>query len=57
MTGFRPDLRKIDVPVLVVQGDAGQAVPFEKTRQACAGLCQRCPARHRQRKAALDPVD
>ena len=30
-TGFRADLRKIDVPVLVVQGDAEQAVPFEKT--------------------------
>ena len=30
-TDFRADLRKIDVPVLVVQGDADQAVPFEKT--------------------------
>ena len=30
-TDFRADLRKIGVPVLVVQGDADQAVPFEKT--------------------------
>jgi pimeloyl-ACP methyl ester carboxylesterase len=30
-TDFRADLRKIDVPLLVVQGDADQAVPFEKT--------------------------
>src|ERR1700683_1579343 len=30
-TDFRADLRKIDVPMLVVQGDAAQAVPFEKT--------------------------
>ena len=30
-TDFRADLRKIDVPMLVVQGDADQAVPFEKT--------------------------
>jgi non-heme chloroperoxidase len=30
-TDFRADLRKIDVPVLEVQGDADQAVPFEKT--------------------------
>jgi len=30
-TDFRADLRKIDVPMLVVQGDADQAVPLEKT--------------------------
>jgi predicted dienelactone hydrolase len=30
-TDFRADLRKIDVPVLVAQGDADQAVPFENT--------------------------
>jgi len=30
-TDLRAGLRKIDVPVLVVQGDADQAVPFEKT--------------------------
>jgi non-heme chloroperoxidase len=30
-TDFGADLRKIDVPVLVLQGDADQAVPFEKT--------------------------
>jgi non-heme chloroperoxidase len=32
-TDFCADLAKIDVPVLVVQGDADQAVPFEKTGQ------------------------
>jgi pimeloyl-ACP methyl ester carboxylesterase len=31
VTDFRADLRRIDVPLLVVQGDADQALPFEKT--------------------------
>jgi non-heme chloroperoxidase len=31
VTDFRADLPKIDVPLLVVQGDADQALPFEKT--------------------------
>ena len=30
-TDLRAGLRKIDVPVLVVPGDADQAVPFERT--------------------------
>ena len=30
-TDFRADLRKVDVPLLVVQGDADQVLPFEKT--------------------------
>ncbi len=30
-TDFRADLAKIDVPILVIQGDADQALPFDKT--------------------------
>lgn len=30
-TDFRSDLAKIDVPILVVQGDADQALPIDKT--------------------------
>jgi non-heme chloroperoxidase len=30
-TDFREDLQKIDVPLLVIQGDADQVLPFEKT--------------------------
>jgi non-heme chloroperoxidase len=30
-TDFRQDLPKIDVPILVVQGEADQVLPFEKT--------------------------
>jgi non-heme chloroperoxidase len=30
-TDFRADLPKLDVPILVVQGDADQVLPFEKT--------------------------
>ncbi|HEY6501908.1 MAG TPA: alpha/beta hydrolase [Streptosporangiaceae bacterium] len=37
-TDFRADLRKIDVPVLVVQGDADQAAPFEKTGKRVPAL-------------------
>src|SRR6202050_4993779 len=37
-TDFRADLPDIDVPVLVVQGDADQVLPLEKTRQALPAL-------------------
>ena len=37
-TDFRDDLPKIDVPVLVVQGDADQVLPLEKTGQRLPGL-------------------
>ena len=30
-TDFRDDLPKIDVPVLVIQGDADQVLPLDKT--------------------------
>jgi non-heme chloroperoxidase len=39
-TDFRADLRKIDVPLLVVQGDADQVLPFEKTGKRVGGLNQ-----------------
>jgi pimeloyl-ACP methyl ester carboxylesterase len=37
-TDFRQDLGKIDVPVLVVQGDADRILPFEKTGKRLPGL-------------------
>jgi pimeloyl-ACP methyl ester carboxylesterase len=37
-TDFRDDLPKIDVPMLVVQGDADQVLPFDKTGQRLPGL-------------------
>jgi non-heme chloroperoxidase len=37
-TDFRDDLPKIDVPVLVVQGDADQVLPLDKTGARLPGL-------------------
>jgi non-heme chloroperoxidase len=37
-TDFRQDLPKIDVPVLVVQGDADRILPLEKTGKRLPGL-------------------
>src|SRR3984957_5631243 len=37
-TDFRDDLPKIDVPVLVIQGDADQVLPLEETGQRLPGL-------------------
>jgi non-heme chloroperoxidase len=37
-TDFRDDLPEIDVPVLVVQGDADQVLPLDKTGQRLPGL-------------------
>jgi non-heme chloroperoxidase len=37
-TDFREDLPKVDVPVLVVQGDADQVLPLDKTGQLLPGL-------------------
>jgi len=37
-TDFRDDLPKIDVPMLVVQGDADQALPIDKTGRRLPGL-------------------
>jgi non-heme chloroperoxidase len=37
-TDFRDDLPKIDVPVLVVQGDADQVLPLDKTGKRLPGL-------------------
>jgi non-heme chloroperoxidase len=38
LTDFRADLPKIDVPVLVVQGDADRVLPFDKTGKRLPGL-------------------
>jgi pimeloyl-ACP methyl ester carboxylesterase len=37
-TDFRGDLGRIDVPVLVVQGDADRILPYEKTGKRLPGL-------------------
>jgi non-heme chloroperoxidase len=37
-TDFRADLPKIDVPMLVVQGDADRVLPIDKTGQRLPGL-------------------
>jgi pimeloyl-ACP methyl ester carboxylesterase len=37
-TDFRDDLPKIDVPMLVVQGDADQVLPLDKTGKRLPGL-------------------
>jgi len=37
-TDFRDDLPKIDVPVLVIRGDADQAVPLDKSASRLPGL-------------------
>jgi non-heme chloroperoxidase len=37
-TDFRGDLPEIDVPVLVIQGDADQVLPLDKTGQRLPGL-------------------
>ena len=37
-TDFRADLDKIDVPVLVIQGDADRVLPLDKTAKRLPGL-------------------
>jgi non-heme chloroperoxidase len=37
-TDFRQDLPKIDVPMLVIQGDADRILPYEKTGKRLPGL-------------------
>ena len=37
-TDFRADLDKIDVPMLVIQGDADRVLPLDKTGRRLAGL-------------------
>jgi non-heme chloroperoxidase len=37
-TDFRDDLPKIDVPILVIQGDADQVLPLAKTGERLPGL-------------------
>ena len=37
-TDFRDDLPKIDVPILVIQGDANQVLPVDKTGKRLPGL-------------------
>ena len=37
-TDFRDDLPKIDAPMLVVQGDADQILPIDKTGRRLPGL-------------------
>jgi non-heme chloroperoxidase len=37
-TDFRADLAKIEVPMLVIQGDADRILPYEKTGKRLPGL-------------------
>jgi non-heme chloroperoxidase len=37
-TDFRQDLPKIDVPMLVIHGDADRTLPYEKTAKRLPGL-------------------
>ena len=37
-TDFRGDLPKIDVPILVIDGEADRVLPFDKTGQRLPGL-------------------
>ncbi len=37
-TDFRGDLPKIDVPVLVIQGEADRILPFPKTGKRLPGM-------------------
>ena len=37
-TDFRDDLPEIDVPILVIQGDADQVLPLDKTGNRLPGL-------------------
>jgi non-heme chloroperoxidase len=37
-TDFRADLPKIDVPMLVIQGDSDQILPFPNTGKRLPGL-------------------
>jgi non-heme chloroperoxidase len=39
-TDFRADVAAIDVPVLVIQGDADRVLPFEKTGKRLPGMMQ-----------------
>jgi non-heme chloroperoxidase len=41
-TDFRGDLPKIDVPILVIQGDADRILPFPKTGQRLPDLIDDC---------------
>jgi non-heme chloroperoxidase len=41
-TDFRSDLPKIDVPILVIQGDADRILPFPKTGQRLPDLIDDC---------------
>jgi pimeloyl-ACP methyl ester carboxylesterase len=37
-TDFRADLERIDVPILVIDGDADRILPYEKTGQRLSGM-------------------
>ena len=56
-TDFRADLPKIDVPMLVIQGDADRILPFPKTGKRLPGTDQGHGARRHRRRPARDRVD
>ena len=56
-TDFRDDLPEIDVPVLVIHGDADQVLPLDKTGQPPARPDQGRAADRRRRRPARHPLD
>ncbi len=41
-TDFRGDVAKIDVPMLVIQGDDDRVLPYPKTGQRLPGMSGAC---------------
>ena len=55
-TDFRDDLPEIDVPILVIHGDADQVLPLDKTAQPAARPDQGRAADRRRGRPARDPL-
>ena len=56
-TDFRDDLPKIDVPMLVVHGDADQVLPLDKTGKRLPGLINDVAVRRDRGRPARHPLD
>jgi non-heme chloroperoxidase len=56
-TDFREDLKKFDVPTLILHGEADAIVPpFTTLASTANAVFRRCPAVRRKGWAALEPV-
>ena len=56
-TDFRDDLPKIDVPMLVIHGDADQVLPLDKTGKRLPGLIKDVQLDRRRGRPARHPLD